>query len=66
MYEKEHLKDCIEKYALTYMQFLVHPNPPSLLYMQFLVHPNPPSLLFGAGEDTGSKTFPSLQIYPNL
>ncbi|XP_048045574.1 symplekin isoform X1 [Megalobrama amblycephala] len=38
MYEKEHLKDCIEKYALTYMQFLVHPNPPSLL--------------FGAGEDT--------------
>uniref|UniRef100_A0A8C2DXY1 Symplekin n=1 Tax=Cyprinus carpio TaxID=7962 RepID=A0A8C2DXY1_CYPCA len=38
MYEKEHLKDCIEKFALTYMQFLVHPNPPSLL--------------FGAGEDT--------------
>uniref|UniRef100_A0A8C1TIB4 Symplekin n=1 Tax=Cyprinus carpio TaxID=7962 RepID=A0A8C1TIB4_CYPCA len=42
MYEKEHLKDCIEKFALTYMQFLVHPNPPSLL--------------FGAGEDTGSET----------
>lgn len=38
MYEKELLKDCIEKFALTYMQFLVHPNPPSLL--------------FGAGEDT--------------
>ncbi|TRY59890.1 hypothetical protein DNTS_008121 [Danionella cerebrum] len=38
MYDKEHLKDCIEKFALTYMQFLVHPNPPSLL--------------FGAGEDT--------------
>ncbi|KAK7173913.1 hypothetical protein R3I93_003671 [Phoxinus phoxinus] len=38
MYEKEHLRDCIEKFALTYMQFLVHPNPPSLL--------------FGAGEDT--------------
>ncbi|XP_056601871.1 symplekin isoform X2 [Triplophysa dalaica] len=38
MYEKEHLKDCVEKFALTYMQFLVHPNPPSLL--------------FGAGEDT--------------
>lgn len=38
MYEKKHLKDCIEKFALTYMQFLVHPNPPSLL--------------FGAAEDT--------------
>lgn len=45
MYEKEHLKDCIEKFALTYMQFLVHPNPPSLL--------------FGAGEDTGAKIFGS-------
>ncbi|XP_062844491.1 symplekin [Trichomycterus rosablanca] len=38
MYEKEHLRDYIEKFALNYMQLLVHPNPPSLL--------------FGVGEDT--------------
>lgn len=41
MYEKDHLRDYIEKFALNYMQLLVHPNPPSLL--------------FGVGEDTGSK-----------
>lgn len=40
MYEKDHLRDYIEKFALNYMQLLVHPNPPSLL--------------FGVGEDTGS------------
>uniref|UniRef100_A0A4W4EB46 Symplekin n=1 Tax=Electrophorus electricus TaxID=8005 RepID=A0A4W4EB46_ELEEL len=38
MYEKDHLRDYIEKFALNYMQLLVHPNPPSLL--------------FGVGEDT--------------
>ncbi|XP_033842491.1 symplekin [Periophthalmus magnuspinnatus] len=32
MYEKEHLRDYIEKFALNYMQLLVHPNPPSLLF----------------------------------
>lgn len=41
MYEKDHLRDYIEKFALNYMQLLVHPNPPSLL--------------FGVGEDTGLK-----------
>lgn len=39
MYEKDHLRDYIEKFALNYMQLLVHPNPPSLL--------------FGADKDTG-------------
>uniref|UniRef100_A0A8B9K0Y6 Symplekin n=1 Tax=Astyanax mexicanus TaxID=7994 RepID=A0A8B9K0Y6_ASTMX len=38
MYEKDHLREYIEKFALNYMQLLVHPNPPSLL--------------FGVGEDT--------------
>ncbi|KAM8855553.1 symplekin [Spinachia spinachia] len=32
MYEKDHLRDYIEKFALNYMQLLVHPNPPSLLF----------------------------------
>lgn len=32
MYEKEHLRDYIEKFALNYMQLLVHPNPPSVLF----------------------------------
>lgn len=32
MYEKEHLREYIEKFALNYMQLLVHPNPPSLLF----------------------------------
>lgn len=32
MYEKENLRDYIEKFALNYMQLLVHPNPPSLLF----------------------------------
>lgn len=39
MYEKDNLKDYIEKFALNYMQLLVHPNPPSVL--------------FGADKDTG-------------
>ena len=39
MYEKDQLRDYIEKFALNYMQLLVHPNPPSLL--------------FGADKDTG-------------
>lgn len=41
MYEKDHLRDYIEKFALNYMQLLVHPNPPSLL--------------FGADKDTGEE-----------
>lgn len=32
MYEKDHLRDYIEKFALNYLQLLVHPNPPSLLF----------------------------------
>ncbi|XP_042351036.1 symplekin [Plectropomus leopardus] len=32
MYEKEQLRDYIEKFALNYMQLLVHPNPPSVLF----------------------------------
>ncbi|XP_030648668.1 symplekin [Chanos chanos] len=32
MYEKDHLRDYIEKFALNYMQLLVHPNPPSILF----------------------------------
>ncbi|TNN48129.1 Symplekin [Liparis tanakae] len=32
MYEKDHLRDYIEKFALNYMQLLVHPNPPSVLF----------------------------------
>lgn len=39
MYEKDQLRDYIEKFALNYLQLLVHPNPPSLL--------------FGADKDTG-------------
>ncbi len=41
MYERDQLRDYIEKFALNYMQLLVHPNPPSLL--------------FGADKDTGGK-----------
>ena len=41
MYEKDQLRDYIEKFALNYMQLLVHPNPPSLL--------------FGADQDTGEE-----------
>lgn len=44
MYEKDHLRDYIEKFALNYMQLLVHPNPPSLL--------------FGADKDTGGDQTP--------
>ncbi|XP_023656370.1 symplekin [Paramormyrops kingsleyae] len=32
MYERDQLRDYIEKFALNYMQLLVHPNPPSLLF----------------------------------
>ncbi|XP_030073168.1 symplekin isoform X3 [Microcaecilia unicolor] len=32
MYEKEQLRDYIEKFALNYLQLLVHPNPPSVLF----------------------------------
>ncbi|XP_034429105.1 symplekin isoform X3 [Hippoglossus hippoglossus] len=32
MYEKDQLRDYIEKFALNYLQLLVHPNPPSLLF----------------------------------
>ncbi|KAI4806037.1 hypothetical protein KUCAC02_010628, partial [Chaenocephalus aceratus] len=42
MYEKDQLRDYIEKFALNYMQLLVHPNPPSLL--------------FGADKDTDGET----------
>lgn len=40
MYEKEQLREYVEKFALNYLQLLVHPNPPSVL--------------FGADKDTGS------------
>ncbi|XP_037542194.1 symplekin [Nematolebias whitei] len=32
MYEKDQLRDYIEKFALNYLQLLVHPNPPSVLF----------------------------------
>lgn len=32
MYEKEHLREYVEKFALNYLQLLVHPNPPSVLF----------------------------------
>ncbi|XP_075464882.1 symplekin isoform X2 [Ascaphus truei] len=32
MYDKESLRQYIEKYALNYLQLLVHPNPPSVLF----------------------------------
>uniref|UniRef100_A0A8C9TP13 Symplekin scaffold protein n=1 Tax=Scleropages formosus TaxID=113540 RepID=A0A8C9TP13_SCLFO len=32
LYERDQLRDYIEKFALNYMQLLVHPNPPSLLF----------------------------------
>ncbi|XP_059496865.1 symplekin isoform X1 [Stegostoma tigrinum] len=32
MYDKEQLRDYIEKFALNYLQLLVHPNPPSILF----------------------------------
>ncbi|XP_069764976.1 symplekin isoform X1 [Narcine bancroftii] len=32
MYEKEQLCEYIEKFALNYLQLLVHPNPPSILF----------------------------------
>lgn len=48
MYEKDQLRDYIEKFALNYMQLLVHPNPPSLL--------------FGADKDTGELDY-SVKTY---
>ncbi|XP_041035372.1 symplekin isoform X2 [Carcharodon carcharias] len=32
MYDKEQLREYIEKFALNYLQLLVHPNPPSILF----------------------------------
>ncbi|NXF93467.1 SYMPK protein, partial [Eubucco bourcierii] len=32
LYEKEQLRDYVEKFALNYLQLLVHPNPPSVLF----------------------------------
>uniref|UniRef100_A0A8C3CLQ5 Symplekin n=1 Tax=Cairina moschata TaxID=8855 RepID=A0A8C3CLQ5_CAIMO len=32
MYEKDQLRDYVEKFALNYLQLLVHPNPPSVLF----------------------------------
>ncbi|XP_051631188.1 symplekin-like isoform X15 [Manacus candei] len=32
MYEKEPLREYVEKFALNYLQLLVHPNPPSVLF----------------------------------
>uniref|UniRef100_A0A674HIA0 Symplekin scaffold protein n=1 Tax=Taeniopygia guttata TaxID=59729 RepID=A0A674HIA0_TAEGU len=32
MYEKEQLRAYVEKFALNYLQLLVHPNPPSVLF----------------------------------
>uniref|UniRef100_UPI00398E4AEC symplekin n=1 Tax=Pristiophorus japonicus TaxID=55135 RepID=UPI00398E4AEC len=32
MYEKEQLREYIEKFGLNYLQLLVHPNPPSILF----------------------------------
>lgn len=40
MYEKDQLREYVEKFALNYLQLLVHPNPPSVL--------------FGADKDTGN------------
>lgn len=48
MYDKDQLRDYIEKFALNYMQLLVHPNPPSLL--------------FGADKDTGLEYIPYINI----
>lgn len=42
MYEKDQLRDYIERFALNYMQLLVHPNPPSMF--------------FGADKDIGNQT----------
>lgn len=32
MYDKDQLRDYIERFALNYMQLLVHPNPPSMFF----------------------------------
>ena len=42
MYDKDQLRDYIERFALNYMQLLVHPNPPSMF--------------FGADKDIGNQT----------
>ncbi|XP_014167082.2 symplekin, partial [Geospiza fortis] len=46
MYEKEQLREYVEKFALNYLQLLVHPNPPSVL--------------FGADKDTGESPEPQM------
>lgn len=46
MYEKDQLREYVEKFALNYLQLLVHPNPPSVL--------------FGADKDTGNKAGPCM------
>lgn len=48
MYEKEQLREYVEKFALNYLQLLVHPNPPSVL--------------FGADKDTGSVQLHQMHI----
>lgn len=48
MYEKEQLREYVEKFALNYLQLLVHPNPPSVL--------------FGADKDTGLAQLPQMNI----
>lgn len=48
MYEKEQLREYVEKFALNYLQLLVHPNPPSVL--------------FGADKDTGSVQILQMRI----
>lgn len=47
MYEKEQLREYVEKFALNYLQLLVHPNPPSVL--------------FGADKDTGMVQVPQMR-----
>lgn len=50
MYEKEQLREYVEKFALNYLQLLVHPNPPSVL--------------FGADKDTGVGRLPQAPWQP--
>lgn len=52
MYEKEQLREYVEKFALNYLQLLVHPNPPSVL--------------FGADKDTGLLQVPLVGLKPRL
>lgn len=52
MYEKEQLREYVEKFALNYLQLLVHPNPPSVL--------------FGADKDTGLVQIRQMPVAPLL